>query len=337
MYVTSHSELKLARKCSKAHDYKYNQKLKRRKPSRPAFIGTILHEMLDAYTMAKIDPNYVGDPWKVLKKYEEQYAKLFREEKEEFGDIPQMATRIFEGYLRRWRRDGYRYHASEVRMETDIAPGIKLVFIIDKILTLPDGRRFLMDHKFHRQIPGPEDRYSDIQTVLYFWGYNREVSKADQLDGIIWDYGRMKAPTEPELLKNGKELSRRANIDCDAHTYLEAIKRHGFKPGDYADFLKTLEGKERSFFERVLLPAPPKTMIEQVVEDARQTAVIRQELGRAGISPRDGMGKFNCKTCDFRTLCEAELRGLDADFVRKRDYEPRESTVREIIDAEDSE
>lgn len=336
MKITSWSEIKLARKCSKAHHYKYAEGLKRRKPSRPAFVGTILHEMLHAFTMAKLDPNYDNDPWKVLARFEKDYAKLFKEEKEEFGDVPQLASRIFEGYLRRWRGDGYRYLTSEEPRRTELAKGIDIVFILDKTLMMPDGRRFLMDHKFHKQIPGPDERYSDLQTVIYFWAYNREVPKADQLDGIIWDYGKMKAPTEPEVLKSG-ELSKRANIDCDPHTYLEVVKRHGLKVRDYAAFIKTLEGKERGFFERVILPAPPKTMIEQVIEDARQTAVIRQELGKAGIAPRDGMSKFNCKTCDFRTLCEAELRGLDADFVRKRDYEPRNSTIREIIDAEDSE
>jgi hypothetical protein len=132
----------------------------------------------------------------------------------------------------------------------------------------------------------------------------------------------MKAPTIPEVLKNG-ELTKRANIDTDAHTYRKAIRENGLSEKPYRGFLKTLEGKERTFFERVRLPAPPKGLIEKVVEDARATAVMTHALNQAGITPRS-MSGFNCSGCEFRALCEAEVRGLDAKFVRKRDYQVRE-------------
>src|SRR5690606_34454523 len=91
MATTSHSEIKLARKCSRAHHYKYIEGLKRKKPSRPAFIGTILHEMIHAFTMAKLQDDYLDDPWKVLERYKKQYASLFQIEKDEYGDVPAIA------------------------------------------------------------------------------------------------------------------------------------------------------------------------------------------------------------------------------------------------------
>ena len=319
---TSYSEIKLARKCPRAHKYRYGERLARKKPNRPAFIGTILHEMLHAWVLCRIHDIVEKDPWDVLKKYKKQYAKLFKEERELFGDVPATVTAIFEGYLRRWRKDGLKYIASEVPVLTDLTPDIRLVGFIDKIVEDKQGRRFLMDHKFHRTIPGPEDRFADIQTLLYFWGWNRENPPEKQVDGVVWDYGRMKAPTKPELLQRGG-LTKRANIDTDVHTYRETIKEHGLKEKDYKDILAKLDGKETTFFERVWLPAPPKGMIEEVVEDARQTVVVQKHLMKAGIAPRN-MSKFNCNYCDYRPLCEAEIRQLDADFIRKRDYENRD-------------
>jgi len=272
--------------------------------------------MLHAWVMARNIHTYTNDPWKVLAKYEKQYQKLFQGEKEEFGDVPSISTAIFEGYLRRWKGDGYNYEDSEVSLITDLTADIRLIGFIDKIVVDKHGRRFLVDHKFHKVLPGPEDRFADIQTLLYFWGYNQSHSKEKQLDGVIWDYGRMKAPAIPELLKNGG-LTRRANIDTDVYTYTAAIKAAKLNPRDYKGTLKSLEGKERTFFERVQLPAPSKKMIEMVVEDARATAVIRKQLG--DVAPRN-MNPFNCRTCDFRSICEADVRGLDSDFVRKRDY-----------------
>jgi len=318
MPSTSYSEIKLGRKCPKAHEYRYIEHLRRKRPNRPAFIGTIVHEMLDAYIKAKLIVTYSNDPWKVLEKYRKQYAKLFKEEQEEYGDVPTTCEKIFEGYLRRYRHDNLTYHDSEAAIITDLTPEIRILCKIDKIVSDQAGRRFLMDHKFHRTMPGPQDRFSDIQTVLYFWAWNQCHEKADQLDGIIWDYGRMKAPTVPEVLKNG-ELTQRANIDTDAHTYLETIRANGLNPKDYKDILAKLADKDRTFFERVPLPAPSKKMVEQVVEDARNSAVIFKTLSKAGFAPRN-MSGFNCNTCDYRAVCEAELRGLDADFVRKRDY-----------------
>lgn len=318
MQSVSHSEIKLARKCPKAHDYKYRQSLRKKKPNRAPFIGTILHEMLHAWVMARILDTYNNDPWKVLAKYTKQYDSLFQGEKEEFGDIPATCEAIFEGYLRRWKGDGFQYEASEVEFTTQLTKKIRLKGIIDKIVVDKNGRRYVLDHKFHKVLPGPEERYADIQTLLYFWGWNQEHGRDQQLDGILWDYGRMKAPAIPQLLAGGG-LTKRANIDTDVYTYRATIRENGLPEKPYADLLKKLEGKERTFFERVPLPAPSRQLVEMVVEDARATAVIHQTLSQAGVAPRS-MSGFNCKTCDFRSLCEAEVRGLDSAFVRKRDY-----------------
>lgn len=324
MEKISHSEIKILRKCLRAWHYRYRERLQKKKPKRPAFVGVILHEMLDALARLRMPGESVPGPWDILAKYEKQYKALFQAEKEEFGDIPATVEAIFEGYMRRWKRDGLLYVASEIEFRVELLKGVELVGIIDKIVADPESRRFIMDHKFHRIIPGPDERFSDIQTVLYFWSWNESHKKAERVDGVLWDYGRMKAPAIPEVLKNG-ELSKRASIDTDVHTFRTAIRERGLKEKPYREFLKKLEGRERTFFERVPLPAPPKAMIQAVVNDARETAKLRKHI--ATDAPRS-MSHFNCKTCDYRTVCEAEVRGLDAKFVRKRDYEIREHQER---------
>lgn len=322
MPQVSYSEIKLMRRCPKAHHYRYIRNLRRRYPSRPALVGTILHEMLDVLSKAKRIHTYMNDPWKVLAQYKKQYRELFREQQEEYGDVPAITERIWEGYHRRWAGDKLKVLDSEVHVFTDLTPEIRLFSKIDMIVVDRGGRRFLVDHKFNRVIPDARDRFSDIQTLLYFWAYNNSHKKEDWLDGIIWDYGRMKAPTVPQLLKNG-ELSQRMNIDTDQHTYRQAIEEHGLNPKKYFKILDHLEGKERTFFERVSLPAPPKKLVELVVKDARESAVIGKHLAKQGITPRN-MSGFNCSGCEYRTICEAEVRGLDAKFVLKKDYEVRE-------------
>ncbi len=100
------------------------------------------------------------------------------------------------------------------------------------------------------------------------------------------------------------------------------IRREGLDAKKYVDMLELLEGKEDTFFERVFLPTPSTDMIIEVVNDFLQTAAEIQAK-RAGGRCARSMSSFNCNTCEFRTLCEAEVRGLDADFVRKSEYVPR--------------
>lgn len=319
--TVSYSEIKLARKCLRAHRYRYKDRLRRRRPNRPALVGTILHEMLDVRVEG-------GDEaaWKVFKKYKKQYRDLFKGEREEFGDVPSLVKAIYKGYWRRWKEDGLVYVASEVEFRVDLAKGLELVGYIDKIAE-DARRRLLMDHKFHKNLPGPEDRFSDIQTVLYLWAWNETHRRADGVDGILWDYGRMKAPAVPELLKRGG-LSKRMNIDTDRYTYRRAIRENNLDEKDYRDVLTKLKGKERKFFERVPLPAPSKHLITEVVSDFRESALMAKRALRTGKAPRS-MSGFNCNGCEFRSLCEAEVRGYDTKGLRKREYEIRDENPRE--------
>lgn len=323
MASASWSEINLYRRCPKAHDYRYVQRLQRKRPIIPMLVGKILHEMLDAHTIAKRFDNVSKDAWDILEEYAQQYRKFFEEEREEHGDIPGNCERLFQSYLRRYKDDDLEYEETEAFVATDLTGSkddpIRFIGYIDKVALDGSGRRWLMDHKFHKSIPDSEHRFHELQLILYIWAWNRwNPEKA--ADGICWDYVRTAPPTEPTVLKSG-ELSQKASIRCDRSTYEAAIKRENLDPKPYAKFLKHLEKNDLMFFERVFLPAPKKAQIEAVVEDFRTTAVTIQHM--KGIAPRH-MSKFNCQGCEFKQLCEAEVRGLDAKFVKKSHYQPRE-------------
>jgi hypothetical protein len=290
------------------------------------FKGEILHEMLNAYVRAKLVKGYIGDdPWDVLAGYAEKFKDYFEEEKEHYGDIIADCGEIFEGYLRRYRHDVLRYEKSEVPVYFDIS-GLKLRFagFIDKIAVDAQDRRWIVDHKFMQSIPTAEDRFSELQLLLYVWGLSKSNPEIE-IDGVLWDYARSKAPTVPEVLKSGKGLTQRKNLDCDAHTYMRTLAENKLDPSDYVEMLKHLEGKDNSFFERVYLPKPTDAMVKEVVADFLETAKdIKGKRGKTARCARS-MSPFNCNTCEFRSLCEAEVRGHDTDFVIKADYIQRET------------
>jgi RecB family exonuclease len=323
MPTVSYSEVSSFRRCQKAWEYNYKTGLKRQRKGIRLFKGEILHEMLNAYINAKLVKGFIGkDPWDVLAGYAEKFKDYFEEEKERYGDIIGDCGVIFEGYLRKYRHDPLRYEKSEAPVYFDITGNLRFAGFIDKIAVDAQDRRWIVDHKFLSSIPTGEDRFSELQLLLYVWAWGK-ANPDIPIDGVLWDYARSKAPTKPEVLKNGA-LTQRKNLDCDSFTYMRTIAENNLNPNDYVEMLKHLEGKENSFFERVFLPKPTDALVGEVVEDFLATAADIQIARKKGARCARSMSPFNCSSCEFRSLCEAEVRGHDTDFVIKADYIQRE-------------
>ena len=327
--TVSFTEVDTYRRCAKRWEYRYKFGLKRKRKAMRLYKGEILHEMLNAHIKGRMmRGKYTGpDPWDVLDEYEEKYGTYFEEEREEYGvDLVSDCGAIFEGYLRKWRKDPLRYEASEENVYFDLPGKLpRFVGFIDKIALDEQDRRWIMDHKFVERIPTAEDRFAELQLLLYVWAWN-QTHRDTPIDGIMWDYARSKAPRVPEPLKSGKGLSKAKNIDTDVYTYQKAIADNNFNPNDYADILKHLEGKEDTFYERVPLPAPSAAMIDEVTQDFLQSsAEIQMKKGKGNLNRcARTMNPFNCNTCEFRPVCEAHVRQLDANFIIKSDYTQRE-------------
>lgn len=316
--AVSQSQIKVARRCMKKHHYKYIQHLAKKVRAAALFRGTILHEMIEARLTKK-------NPHKVLDEYEKKYRQLFREEREEYGEtFIEDIRRVFDGYERAYTSEPLKYLHIEKKGEVELPNGYTLKYIVDGIATDQNGRRWLVDRKSHKNIPEERDRFSDIQLVLYYWAWNIEHPK-EKVDGVIWDYLRTKPPAIPEQLKKG-ELTQRANIDTDHYTYAMEIAKLQLDPRKYREILAKLKGRgSMDFFQRVSLPSPPGPLVKSVVADAADTAAYIEEYGDK-IQTRNLTR--DCSWCEFFDLCHAELRGLDASFIRKTKYEEKDPDER---------
>lgn len=305
----SHSRIKTWRRCAKAHDYKYNQRLRRKAPALPLLRGRIIGECLDAIAAGEGFESVLAD-------YEKKYKRLFREEQEMYGDLIGETRSILSGYVRMWKNDGLKYVATEEKVEVELAPGLTFIGYIDKVVEDRHGAKWIMDHKSHKVLPDDDHRAADQQLVLYVWAYRKH-----SIRGVCWDYLRTKPPAVPEVLKSG-ELSRRANIDTDQYTYRKAVKDNGLNLEDYEEFISTLSDGS-SFFERVWLPAPKDSLVETVVNDLRNDATVIKHLGET-ITSRNL--SRDCPNCEYFQLCQAELRGHDSSLLRKSRFEEKDQS-----------
>lgn len=324
-FEVAQSTIRSWRRCRAQYDYRYVQLLTRKRPIVQLIRGTMLGKCFDALAANRQAKKPVSSDvtvMRVLQPYIKEYSKLFNDEKEYYGDIINEVERISVKYATIYHDDGLTYLLGpnklpyELPVCVELAPGIVFTGHIDKMPEDKHGRVWDMDHKSHKSIPDPEDRFSDLQQVFYQWAM--PLSGYPKPTGVIWDYVRTKPPAIPEQLKNG-ELTKRKNIDTDFDTYMGELSRHDLNPSDYKEILGPLKQRgNMDFFLRVPLPSPSPELIKNVVEDAKASAIEMKKLG--GVSKVRTIQR-DCKGCEFYAVCSAEYRGLDSSFIRKSEYQ----------------
>jgi len=75
-------------------------------------------------------------------------------------------------------------------------------------------------------------------------------------------------------------------------------------------------------------------MIDTLVEEMKETAVDILEHPDSQIRSLVN-GPMGCATCEFKDLCIAELRGQDADYVRKSQFKIDQDAIDDEYSEED--
>lgn len=317
MFTVSQSKIKTWRRCRRQYYYKYVEKIARKLKNANLLRGSIIHDMLEAHIDGK-------KPWKIYDQWLKKQKKLFKEEVEEYGDLPLMVKLLMENYFRFYKKDPLKYlkfqgKRSEFEFNIDLCPGINIQGKLDTVAqNKSDDRLWLTEHKTHKQIPISEFKFTDIQSGIY----TTIMPRIDmpEPDGVAWNYIRAKCPAVPDLLKSEEGLSKRANIDTMWPVYEAEIKAHGFKMKDYKDMKENLQGKENDFFSRIYLPIS-KHFQKELLRDTISTA---KEMKAKGGKRKERCIDKHCEWCDFKDLCRAELLGLDAKHIRKHNFVARE-------------
>lgn len=311
MVTVDYSQIKTWRFCRQAHYYRYVDEIVPRVKNKPLKIGSVIHEVIETWANT--------GKWKpAVAQIQQEYDHMLEEEKEYYGNIPEAVESMISGYVSRYKPERPNYKLIEAKLgPIPLTKRTQFQMRIDRLTQTKAGLT-LCETKTARKIPDEDIRIWDLQTLLYVWGL-RQLGYP--VKAILWDYIRTKPPTEPAVLKDGT-LSKRANIDTDYDTYMRAIERVcPDRIEDYEDILERVKGNTNRFYKRVLLPVSEK-MIEPVVKDAKITSL---EIALFGdMSPVKHISGYTCPRCFYSSLCHAELKGLDSDFIRKSEYMTKE-------------
>lgn len=308
-FRVSHSKLGAWRRCRQQYHYKYVEKLRKKRKSRPLQFGTMIHEMIEAWING-------DDPFALLDEMAKKQGKLFKSELEAYGDIVEDVRAIMTDYFDYYEDQSVIYlrkngRGAEHKFEIELRSGVLLIGKIDAFAKAK-RMRWLVEHKSFTHMPNEDHRWRNIQSALYI--RVNDIIGWPSVDGTLWDYIRSKPPATPELTKTGK-MSKRG-IDTLPSRVLITLEERGLDPKDFATLISSAEDNRKRYFQRIFNPVK-RRVVDLLWEDMLETVNEMVELhGKS----KSRTIERHCEWCDYEPLCRALLQGLDIDWIKEKEY-----------------
>lgn len=222
----------------------------------------------------------------------------------------------------------WKYKVISIKKDKTWVPALELHFCIpcagskglhgyiDAILVdTTTGCTWCTDYKFRKSLSPDTEEETNIQNAVY--------TKACAMLGInisgtmTWQHVNTPAST-PTILKDGKVS--RAKIKTTWAKYRDFLLVNGKDPEDYREEMEPkLADIEwyRATYEYRNVETVQRMWDECIVPTAKAV-----KKAWKGGNPRF-LYPWNCKMCQFRSLCQGELRGYDPEFIRISEYTKR--------------
>ena len=242
------------------------------------------------------------------------------------------AQNVFEQAF--WEFDIERYEVVDLFKDGVRIPALELHFLmpcpgskglhgyIDAILRdKTTGYVWCTDYKFRKSLSPDEDEAFNIQNAVY----TRACAKMGvPITGTMtWQHINTPA-ADPAQLKNG--AFSRAKIKTTWKHYAEVVASAGGNPDEYREEMEP-KLADIEWYRPTLEYRNPET-VQRIWEQSVVPASWAIKRAYKANNPRF-VYPWNCKMCQYGDLCQAELRGHDADFLRKTEYTVRANRGRE--------
>lgn len=311
-FRVSQSKVKTYRRCHKAYHYRYVEKLRRKRKSRPLQFGSMIHEALERHFNGDDALDYFDEL-----RNDVAAMRLFAQEREEYGDILEDAEDIITDYIDYWDDRDLRpirisKRGAEHSFEIELFPNVIWNGKMDFIAKTPNKLRWLGEHKTYTRRPSDDDRWRNLQSVTYFRA--NDILGWPSLDGCLWDYIKSKPPAVPGILKDGTLSTKK--IDTLPSKIHRVIDEHDGDPGKTDALLAMAEKNRGEYFQRIHTPVN-RAVADLVFEDFEAT--VREMVDNHGKCSDMNIDK-HCSWCDYEPLCRSMLQGLDVDYIKEREY-----------------
>ena len=180
------------------------------------------------------------------------------------------------------------------------------------------GQVWCVDYKFRSRLASEDDERFSLQRAVYARAC-RDLG-VPVTGTLTWQRLR-RCEAVPKVLRDGS--MSRAKIMCTWPRYRGALIEAGLDPADYEEMEGKLAGVEMS---REIREVRSDEMLErvwgQVVVPTAMEVRRRREWQPLGVPMQcvPALDPMRCRLCPYAELCQAELRGYDADFVRAEGF-----------------
>lgn len=349
--MVSVSQLQTYLSCAKKWEYGYVEEITPRVDKTYLTIGKLCHRGMQMamqsmwYTQTQV---YEGDDFDIdsefsvwlnegLKAMQEEYDEYcmvtphLEEEIPEFEQLWEDAKSVFRQAFEEF--EPWKYEVLTLQKDGQPIPALELHFVvpcagtkglhgyIDAILKDKEtGFLWCTDYKFRKSLSPDEEESYNIQNAVYSWACHK---MGIPITGTMtWQHINTPA-ADPAILKDGR-ISR-AKIKTTWKRYAEFCTEHGQDPQDYyLEMEEKLRDIEffRPTYEYRNMPTIKKIWNECVVPAAYAVKKAKNKK----VKKYRSLYPWNCKMCQYQSLCQAELRDYDADAIRTREYVKRTHT-----------
>ena len=331
---TSISEIQNFLRCRRQWDIGSHQRQnlspKQGLPSKAFHIGSMVHRILEL-KIKGIKQTIIDQILKnERKQLEQEYYQLVgagwsTEEREEIEAREELVLSMIASYFIHYGDESlgkdYQYIEAELTFQVRIPKTMNwLIGTIDGVAVhKSSGKVWLVEHKtFGQSAAKLEDLRMNYQMLAYSWAARSLLGYP--VEGIIYDGLAKKLPGTPELLKNGKGLSKKWIITT-AEIYKQEIYKYGFAEEDYTDILARLEGRDRSedngFFVRhkIRYSEAELNQFESEIVD------ITREMASKHVNIYPSVPWTGCWDCSFQELCTAIQTCIDTKWILSEKYQ----------------
>ena len=341
----SFSQIASFLRCRKQWEYNYLQKLSPRVEHHSLTIGKLAHICMAAYwrTKAYNGNKPTSENWGIdaIRTAVVDSMVIMEDgdplEQDFYEEISSQAEEVYLRALRAFQPDGWEVMFAPAR--EGAGPLVEVRFAIPAVMKTPiqgyidlvareisTGAVWQIDWKFVSAFSDPDGEMFNMQNALYQYALKRA---GVPVVGSITFLTLNKASTLPKLNKNG--TVSRALIRTTWEQYAEFVRANGGDPEDYREEMQPkLAGIEwvsdiREYRNAETLDAIWKT---------EYIGTAYEILSKKTRHPRN-VSLMTCRMCQYRSLCHAELRGYDAEYVRGEEYQNRAEPI-PVASSEDS-
>lgn len=337
--MVSVSQLQTFMSCKKKWAYNYLENLKPRVDKSYLTIGKLCHKGMQVAMQKMWEYNLQDEDWvtameegvDAMREDYEDYIAITSFLPEEIPDIEQLwddarsvFTQAFEEFepnryevLTLWK-DGKPIPALELHFVVPCPPSKGLHGYIDAILRDKEtGSIWCTDYKFRKSLSPDEEESFNIQNAVYTYACNK--MRIPITGTMTWQHVNTPA-ADPAILKDGKVS--RAKIKTTWRHFENFCIQHGKDPEDY--YLEMEEKLRDIEWFRATYEYRNDETVKRMWEECIIPAT-RGVKSCYGAKPRifRSMYPWNCKMCQYQSLCQAELRDYDTQAIRDREYTRR--------------